>query len=176
MCQLCYYKTINSNIMKKSILSMVVVALMTGTISTSYGQNRDQKPYSERENVREVNRNKADSKQNYQDDQKKSAFEFQNFRKECQGKIRNNEKRISALKVKFSKFNSREKSEYRRNLQSLERKNDKLKRKLSNYNEKQQDKWMSFKRDFNHDLDEVSDALKDFSMDHRNKRDNRNTK
>ena len=155
---------------------MAVVAFIAGTISTSYGQNRDQKPSSERENVKEVNRNRVDSKQNYQDDQKKSVYEFQNFRKESQNKIRNNEKRISALKTKVTNLHSREKAGYQKNLQALERKNDKLKRKLSGYNEKQQDKMMSFKRDFNRDLDEVSDALKDFSIDNRDNRDKRDSR
>jgi len=146
---------------------MAVVAFMVGTISTSYGQTRDQKSFSERDNVQQSDRNKADSKQDYKEVQRKSDYEFQKFKKESQATIRNNEKKISDIKRKFSKFSSREKAEYQRNLRIVEQKNAKLKRQLSNYREKQQDKWMSFKRDFNRDLNEVGESLRDFKVENK---------
>ena len=153
--------------MKKSILAVALFAFMAGTISTSYGQVRDQKSFSERGNVQESNRDRTDAKQDYKEVQRKSDFEFQKFKKECQSKIRNNEKRISVLKVKISKFSTREKAEYQRNLRVLEQKNAGLKRKLANYKEKQQDKWMSFKREIDRDIDEVGRELRDFSVDNK---------
>ena len=153
--------------MKKSILAVALFAFMAGTISTSYGQVRDQKSFSERGNVQESNRDRSDAKQDYKEVQRKSDFEFQKFKKECQSKIRNNEKRISELKVKISRFSTRERAEYQRNLRVLEQKNAGLKRKLANYKERQQDKWMSFKRDIDRDIDEVGNQLRDFSVDKR---------
>jgi len=146
---------------------MAVVAFMAGTISTSYGQTRDQKSFSERDNVRQSDRNKADSQQDYKEVQRKSDYEFLKFKKESQATIRNNEKKISDIKRKFSKFSSREKAEFQRNLRIVEQKNAKLKRQLSNYRERQQDKWMSFKRDFNRDLNEVSNSLRDFKIENK---------
>lgn len=145
---------------------------MVFTISTSYGQTRDQKSFSERDNVQQSDRNKDYSKQDYKEVQRKSDYEFQKSEKESQTTIRNNEKKISDLKRKFSKFTSREKAEYQRNLRIAEQKNAKLKRQLANYSEKQQDKWMSFKRDFNGDLNEVGESLRDFKVEkkrHENK-------
>jgi predicted RNase H-like nuclease (RuvC/YqgF family) len=153
--------------MKKSILSVALFAFMAGTISTSYGQVRDQKSFSERGNVQESNKDRTDAKQDYKEVQRKSDFEFQKFKKEGQAKIRNNEKRISELKVKISKFNTREKADYQKNLRVLEQKNANLKRKLANYKEKQQDKWTSFKSEIDRDLDEVGNQLRDFSVDNR---------
>jgi len=144
---------------------VALFAFMAGAISTSYGQVRDQKSFSERGNVQESNRDRTDAKQDYKEVQRKSDYEFQKFKKECQAKIRNNEKRISELKAKISRFSTRERAEYQRNLRVLEQKNAGLKRKLANYKEKQQDKWMSFKRDIDRDIDEVGNQLRDFSVD-----------
>ena len=140
---------------------------MACTISNSYGQTRDQKSFAERDNVQQSDRYKVDSQQDYKEVQRKSDYEFQKFKKESQATIRNNEKKISDLKRKFSKFSSTEKAEYERNLKVLEQKNAKLKGQLSNYREKQQDKWMSFKRDFNRDLNEVGESLRDFKIENK---------
>ena len=146
---------------------MAILTFMAATISTSYGQVRDQKSFSERENVHESNINRDDAKQEYKEGQRKSDFEFQKFKKECQVKIRQNEKRIAVLNTKISKFHSREKAEYQRNLRVLEQKNTKLKRQLANYKNKQQDKWVSFKLEFNHDIDELGESLRDFRVDNK---------
>jgi len=148
---------------------MAVIAFMAGNVSTSYGQTRDQKSYSERDNVHQTDRNKSDSKQDYREVQRKSDFEFQEFKKESRTKIRNNERKISALKGKISKLHSRGKAEYQKDLRVLEQKNTRLKKQLANFKNREHDKWMSFKRDFNHDLDEVGEALKDFSVDNKRK-------
>jgi len=153
--------------MRKSIFTIAIVAFMAATISTSYGQVRYQKSFSERESVHESNRDRDDAKQDYKEVQRKSDFEFRKFKKECQVKIRQNEKRISVLKTKISKFHSRERAEYKRDLRVLEQKNTRLKRQLANYKNKQQDKWRSFKRDFNHDVDEVGESLRDFRVDNK---------
>jgi len=153
--------------MKISILSMAVIAIMSATISTSYGQVRDQKSFSEREDTHQPQVNKVDAKQDYKEAQRKSDFEFQKFRKESQAKIRDNERKIAVLKWKISKFHSRDKAEYQKNLKILAVKNAGLKRKITNYRETHEDKWRQFKREFNHDINEVEDALKDFKVDNK---------
>jgi len=153
--------------MKKLIFTAAVIAFMAGTISTSFGQVRDQKSFSERENVHQTNGDRNDAKQDYKEVQRKSDFEFKKFKKECQTKLRDNEKRISILKSKISKFHPRERSEYQKDLRVLEQKNAGLKRKLANYNEKQHEKRMSFKRDMERDIAEVGEALRDFKFEKR---------
>ncbi len=153
--------------MKISILAVALFAFMAGPVSTSYGQYRDQKSFAERENFSESNMDRADANQDYKEVQRKSDFEFQKFKKECQIKIRQNEKSISVLKIKISKFRSIEKAEYQRNLGVLEQKNTRLKKQLTNYKEKKQDKWMAFKREINLDIDEVGEALSDFTVENK---------
>ncbi len=152
-------------IMKKTILIATMFAFIAGTVSTSYGENRDdQKPASERQKIQDASRKRLDEKQNFKETQKNSAFEYQKFRKEASNKIRSNEKRVANLKTKIAKIHSKEKAEYQKNLRVLEQKNTRLKRKLANYKEREQNKWMSFKREFDHDADEIGDALRDFTV------------
>ena len=150
--------------MKKTILIATMFAFIAGTASTSYGQNRDQKTAHERENVQDANRKGSDENQNFKESHKNSAFEYQKFKKEAGDKIRSNEKRIVNLKTKIAKIHSREKAEYQKNLRVLEQKNTRLKSKLTNYKQREQDKWISFKREFDHDVDEIGDALRNFTV------------
>jgi hypothetical protein len=151
-------------IMKKTILIATIFAFIAGTASVSYGQSHDQKAGSERENIQDANRKGHDEKLNSKEAQRNSAFEYQKFKKEADNKIRSNEQRIANLKTKIARIHSREKAEYQKNLRVLEQNNTKLKRKLTSYKEREQNKWMSFKREFDHDADEISDALKDFTI------------
>lgn len=89
--------------MKKSILTMVLLALMVGTISTSLGQNAE----------------------------KKSVIASQNIQD---------------------------------NLNALEKKNDDLKKKLTDFTSKDPKDGTSFKIEFNHELDELGKAVKDFTI------------
>jgi len=149
--------------MKKSILSVALIAFMAGTISVSYGVNRDQNALPGSEYTHQVNRDY--SKQDFRDQQRKSTFEFQSFKKESQSRIRENEKRISNFKVKVSRLQSRDRALYRKDLRVLEQKNDLLKRRLSNFRVKQQDRMDTFKNQFNRDLNKVSEELRDFKFD-----------
>ena len=46
----------------------------------------------------------------------------------------------------------------------LEQKNTELKKILSDYKDEGQDKWTSFKNEFNHDMDELGKAFKDLTV------------
>jgi hypothetical protein len=55
---------------------------------------------------------------------------------------------------------------YDARITELERRNDNLRTKLHDYNEeKRSEKWESFKREFNHDMDELGTSIKDIFRD-----------
>ncbi|MBK7408934.1 MAG: hypothetical protein IPJ40_13250 [Saprospirales bacterium] len=56
---------------------------------------------------------------------------------------------------------------YAQRIETLEQKNRDLRTKMANYEQNQSD-WESFKREFNHDMDELGQALKDFTVDNKN--------
>lgn len=135
--------------MKKSILTMALLAFMVGTVSTSFGQNPDKKL--------------AIDSINTQDVQKNANPDFKNFKKESEQRIKNVDNSIGEMKIKFYKSKIKDKEAYQDNLNALEQKNDDLKKKLTDFNSKDQKDWSSFKIEFNRDLDELGKAMKDFS-------------
>lgn len=130
------------------MFGMAILALMLGTISASYGQNPDNKSVKAKENIPVT--------------QKNAVSEFQKFRKESEIKIKNYDNRLGDLKVWFYQNKIKNKEAYQDNLNLLEQKNDNLNVKLAEYNVQEQNKLVSFKLEFNHDLDEIGKSLKDF--------------
>jgi len=49
----------------------------------------------------------------------------------------------------------------------LRKKNKRLKEKLDSYKNDADSDWHSFKREFNHDMDELGHSLKDFTVDNK---------
>jgi len=54
-------------------------------------------------------------------------------------------------------------ADYEKNLNELEQKNKNLKMKMAEYQDSGKDNWESFKREFNHDMDELGKSLKNFT-------------
>jgi hypothetical protein len=57
--------------------------------------------------------------------------------------------------------------EYRERIAELKSRNEKAKERLNNYNDNNHEKWEDFKREFNHDMDELGNALKDFTVNNK---------
>lgn len=56
---------------------------------------------------------------------------------------------------------------YEKRIITLQEKNMEMRARLDNY-EKSQSDWESFKREFNHDMDELGQSLKDITVDNKN--------
>lgn len=154
--------------MRKTMLSMAVLVFTVGTISASYGQDLDNKSVKAKENIQKPPKNVVVAKQDLKGAQKTDAIsEFQKFRKESEIKIKSFDNRIGDLKVTFYQNKIKNKEAYQDNLNLLEQKNDNLNVKLAEYNVKEQNKWASFKLEFNHDLDEIGKSLKDFAINNK---------
>jgi len=149
-------------IMKKSILTMALFAFMIGTIATSYGYNLDNKSVKTNENIQEVSKQKIDAKQELKETKKDTVSEFKKFKKESELKIKSIDNSIGDLKVYFYKNKVKDKEAFQNNLNLIEQKYDNVKKKLTDFNIKGQTQLTSFKLEFNHDLDELGKAVKDF--------------
>jgi len=136
--------------MKKTILTLATIALMTGAIFTSYGQEPDKKSVKARENLKEA--------------QKDSVSEYQKFKKESEEGFVAHEKSIADFKARITKEKKEDKAQYEKKLAALEQKNNDLKKKLDNYKEAGKDKWTAFKNKFNHDMDGLERSLKNFTI------------
>jgi len=135
--------------MKKSILSIALLAFMAGTASISNGQNNDKKLVVASANI--------------QQPQKDLVSEVQKFKKETELKIKSIDNNIGDLKVYFYKNKVKGKEAFQNNLNVLEEKNDALKVKLAG-DIKDQALLASLKLEFNSVVDELVKSLKDFRI------------
>ena len=132
--------------------SIVICALLAGTIFTSC-KSAQQKEAIAKQNV-------VEAKQELKDTKSANAAEWKVFKAESEAKILDNETRIAELKAKINKPGNTFDGLYRTRIEKLEAKNTELKSKLNNYNGNETG-WKTFKSDFNRDMDEIGNNIKD---------------
>jgi len=159
--------TLKFNQMRKKILALAAIIFMSITIATSYGQEPDKKSEKARENLKEEKSDVVDAKQDLKEAQKDSVSDYQSFKKESELKIKENEKSIADLKIKNSKTNAKNNDAYQKKVGELEQKNAQLKGNLAAYKDQDPNKWKTFKTEFNHDMDELGKAIKDFAVNNK---------
>src|ERR1700741_2038982 len=93
--------------------------------------------------------------------QNDSLEDYKKYKKETEKKILENEKKIADLKIKKLDGTKEENERYTKKVAALEEKNRELKKRINDYPNSKNAKWDSFKREFNHDMDELGKALKD---------------
>jgi len=129
--------------MKKAILTLAITVIISGVNLSVNSQTQDKQA------------------SNQQD----KSTEIQKFRKEVDEKIKSNETRIAELRTKMSKEKQDVKKKYAKKIDDLEEKNKDLKTKMANYKEDSKENWQSFKKEFNHDMEELGKALKSINVD-----------
>jgi hypothetical protein len=144
--------------MKKTIFTMAAIAFFAVTASTSFGQNIDKKTDKTKE---------VATKQDLKVAQKDSVADYQNFKKESEAKILNNEKSLADSKLKVSKSNLNYKADYEKRLTTLNQKNVDLKKRLADYKQNGETKWSSFKTGYNNDMVELEKELKSFTVENK---------
>ncbi len=100
-----------------------------------------------------------------QDNKINDAEDYQKFKKEAEAKIADNKEKIGELKTKKANESKEVKAKYDKKVAALEQKNNDLKKKVDSCNDPKDSKWTSFKREFNHDMDELGKAIKDIGVD-----------
>jgi|WetSurMetagenome_2_1015567.scaffolds.fasta_scaffold841574_1 hypothetical protein len=155
--------------MKKITLTLVVAtAFLTGTILSGC-QSSAQKEATARDNLQEAKQDLKDVKKDANAKAQKlaSAEEWETFKSDAEIKIINNEIRIAELRDKLNKQGTMLDNMYEKKIETLEQQNKDLKKRIEDY-EKSQSDWETFKREFNHDMDELGKALKDLTVDNKN--------
>jgi rubrerythrin len=150
--------------MKKTILTFAVTLLMAGSILTSYGQEPDRKSEKARENLKEAKQDEIAAKKDLKEAQKDSASEYQQFKIDENKKIQSNDKNIADFKVRIAKKKKENRAQYEKKLSVLEQKNTDLKKRLNDFKDNGKDNWASFKREFNHDMEQLGKSLKNFTI------------
>jgi len=96
-----------------------------------------------------------------------TAEEWQTFIDQKDSVIMYNEARIAELKLKMQKTGKSVDAKYQKNIDILEQKNKDLKVKADAYKNDANSDWQSFKREFNHDMEEIGQAFKDVTVDNK---------
>ena len=63
----------------------------------------------------------------------------------------------------MAKDKKQAKAEYKEKIAKLEQKNTDMKKRMNDYKSDSQEQWESFQREFNHDMDELGNSLKDLT-------------
>jgi len=92
-----------------------------------------------------------------------TAEQFKIFKLETELKIKNNEVLIAEINLKTRKSGAPIDKVYANKIDSLELKNLNMKKRVEAY-EKSHSDWETFRREFNHDMDELGKALKDLTV------------
>ena len=92
--------------------------------------------------------------------------EWKTFRSESELKVRENEIRITELNLKLNKPGEKFDTIYGKKIAILGLQNNDMKARLEAY-EKIQSDWVTFKGEFNHEMFEVEEALKDLMVDNK---------
>jgi hypothetical protein len=144
--------------MKKTIYTLAVTAIMTGTALASC-ESPAQKQEIAANNVSVANEELQQAKQ-----QELNA-EYPAFKKDAELKITANDKRIAELREKLSASGKSPLDDIRRQrIDDLQKRNAELRARLYGY-EKERSDWLTFKAKFNQDADNLRDAFKDFGND-----------
>jgi hypothetical protein len=147
--------------MKKLIITlMVVVTVITSTIITACG------PSTPKEDAAKAK--VEDAKEELKDARKEAtAEEWKAFKDESELKIRDNEIRIAEFKAKIKETGKALDALYEKKIDALEQQNKDMKARIDAYETNKESDWEAFKREFNHDMDELGQALKDLTVDNK---------
>lgn len=143
---------------KKSIFALAFIVSLAGINLTSC-KSYDPKKNVNTENGAQQNMNEANLDRDTT--QLENDKKFEEFRTTSEEKIITNEKIISRLKEDANKV----KKENKIRIAELEARNEAMKVKLKEYKREGKKEWQSFKKEFNHDMDELGNALNDLTKD-----------
>jgi thymidylate synthase len=119
-------------------------------------------------NSDESNENLVEAKESLDEARKEYVLRYEAFKLESDNKIAENEKVIAELKAKAKMESNAAKRDFEKELAVLEQKNQSLKEKMSYYKDEGDDKWESFKMEFDQDIDSLGQALKDLTKNNTN--------
>ncbi len=144
--------------MKKLFYLLAVTMLFAaGTVITSCNWSSNK-----------ANKDRKETQVDTELQQQKTATteEWEEFKGESEIKIKENEIRIEELKQKLMQPGVTLDSLLQKRINALEEKNNNLKAKIKTFESDQSD-WESFKREFNHDMDELGEAFKNLTIDNK---------
>ncbi|MBK7373932.1 MAG: hypothetical protein IPJ09_21445 [Saprospiraceae bacterium] len=141
-----------------SILALVITCIAAATFSGC--DSPSQKVDNAKDNVTVAKENLIQAQEDYK-------TEVVNFKNETNEKLTANEKAFADFKIQMETAKKDVKATYEKQIAALEQKNSDMKKRMNEYSEDGKDNWQSFKREFDHDMDELGQSLKDFTVNNK---------
>ena len=144
--------------MEKSIkvLAVSVLLLGLGLISCS---TPEEKVEDAQDNVEEANKELEDSKE--------YLWEVENYKAQQAAQIEENERSIAEFNARIDSQKKEAREDYKKKIAELERKNTDMKKRIDDFNSDNKAGWERFKEEFNHDMEQLGDALRDLGKDNK---------
>lgn len=153
--------------MKKSILIFAVAIFSAATLFVSCKPSTKEE-IEAKENVQEAEADVQEAKEDLSEARRQAnADEWQSFKDDMNVVIDKNDARIAELKLEMKKTGKEADADYKRKVEALNEKNAELKEKMKTYKNDANSDWQSFKREFNHDMDELGNAFKDLTVNNK---------
>lgn len=145
--------------------TVLVMGIVSLTMIMGCSQTNEQKVADAKANVTSA---KQDVKDAVVDVQAATEREdWLTFKSAAEARIAVNDKIIVEYKAKMAGADGKLNAKYDERIEALELKNKELRAMLDNYPDSGKNTWERFKSEFSHDMDELGEALKDFTVDNK---------
>lgn len=138
--------------MKTLLVGIGAFALVVITRSSAFCQ--------EDKDAAKARKELAEAKKNLTRAKIDSAADFEHFKLEAETKIEENKKRIADLRLADPNLSLDLKKEYDKKIALLQEKNNKLQKQIKKSTDTKTSKWAEFKKEFNNDMRELTDAIR----------------
>ena len=145
--------------MKKSMLNIAIAALFLPALFFACGKVED----SARDKANEAKEEVREAQQDVE--AARDIEERKAYKANILERIARNEERIAQLREKKKSSGKGMDEMYQMRIETLEKRNAELKEKINNYEGSDKAKWEEFKREFNHDMDELGKSIKELGED-----------
>ena len=152
--------------MKNIIIALTVITMLAAVTVFTQCQSSDQKVDSAKAKVQDAQKDLKDVQKDADAQNAAEAEEWKIFKSETEAKIRENEARIVELSDKKNTLGKKLALNYADKMEALKQKNKDMQSRIDTYDKRQSD-WATFKREFNHDMDELGQAFKDLTVDNK---------
>lgn len=146
-----------------SLQMLSVGGMLTGC------QTSEEKVQNAKENVKDATKDLKNVQKAVSDAEAEKAANaeaWRVFKGEAEAKIKSNEQMINELGIKIRSSGKKAQGSLKKSIDELKQKNNDMVVRINTFEQNQRE-WESFKREYNHDMDELGRALKDFAVNNK---------
>ena len=143
--------------MKKLILFIAMITFVAGTVT--FGQEPVKQPEKALDPMK-VEKSIVIPEQELVVTQTDSIADYKDLTQTAEIRFIENDKSIASLKLNNTTMDGMKKSEKSKEINLLEQKNISLRKDLVSYKEEGKSEWKTFKKQFNSDMDKLTEDLK----------------